>query len=376
MPAPMRGRTTVAVGALLAIPFALLMAAAVGMSVLVALDRGAEQTTACGLQPAGDSALVSPMAPGNYRLTSEFGSRTNPVTGRAEEHRGQDFGAPTGTPISAAAAGTVVRAGPAGGFGQWIVIDHQIDGNLVSTLYGHMWPDGVGVSEGEQVLAGQPIGRVGSNGQSTGPHLHFEVWDGGRFQGGVPVDPMPLLSEPPPEPAPPPVAAQLAAYGQAPTTAQLMPLRPQGAQRKTPLSAEQLRNAETIVGVGKGMGMPPRAWVVAIATAMQESTMINLDYGDRDSVGLFQQRPSQGWGTVAQITDPRYSSAKFYEAFGEMVVQNDPGWEGRPLTEVAQTVQRSGFPQAYAKWETVAVNAVLAVHGVAPIDGGLGVACS
>ena len=369
-----RGTTTVAVGALLAIPFALLLAAAVGMSVLVGFDVGEQQSGACGLQPAGNSTLVAPMAPGSFRLTSDFGERRNPVTGAPDGHRGQDFGGPADTPIYAAASGTVVRAGPAGGFGQWIVIDHQVDGKLVSTVYGHMWPDGVGVAEGEQVVTGQPIGRVGSNGQSTGPHLHFEVWEGGRFAGGRAVDPMPLLSEPAAEP-PPPVAAQLASYGPAPTTTHLMPRPPQGAQRETPLSAEQLRNAETIVGVGKGLGLPPRSWVIALATAMQESTLLNLDYGDRDSVGLFQQRASQGWGSTTQIMDPTYSAAKFYEAFSEQVVATTPDWQSRPLTALAQRVQKSGFPQAYAKWEADASNAVLAVHGVAPIDGDLTVAC-
>lgn len=364
-----RGTTTVAVGALLAIPFALLLAAAVSMTVLVGFDGG-EQTTVCGLQPAGDTTLVVPMAPGSFRLTSDFGERRNPLTGAAEGHRGQDLAAPSGTPIYAAATGIVVRAGPAGGFGQWIVIDHQVGGQLVSTVYGHMWPDGVGVSEGEQVQAGQPIGRVGSNGQSTGPHLHFEVWEGGRFSGGRAVDPMPMLSEPAPQ-APPPVAAQLASYGPAPMAASLMPRAPQGAQRETPLSAEQLHNAETIVGVGKGMGLPPRAWVIAIATAMQESTLLNLDYGDRDSVGLFQQRASQGWGSLAQIMDPTYSAAKFYEAFTEQVMATTPDWQLQPLTRLAQRVQKSGFPHAYAKWETDASNAVLAVHGVAPIDSGI-----
>jgi hypothetical protein len=150
--------------------------------------RGAQRWGAADLgvwaAPAGESTLVAPMTPGSFRLTSGFGGRRNPVTGAAEGHRGQDFGAPADTPIYAAAAGTVVRAGPAGGFGQWIVIDHQVGGQPVSTVYGHMWADGVGVSEGEQIRTGQPIGRVGSNGQSTGPRLHFEVWEGGRFAGG------------------------------------------------------------------------------------------------------------------------------------------------------------------------------------------------
>jgi len=164
-------------------------------------------------------------------MTSGFGDRTNPITGEAEGHRGRDFAAPAGTPIMAAAAGTVVAAGPAEGFGQWIVIDHQLDGRLVSTVYGHMWPAGVGVSAGETVQAGQPIARVGSNGQSTGPHLHFEVWEGGRFAGGRPVDPAPLLSEPDVAAWPQPVSvAQVGALGP-PSVAQLMPRPPAAPQR-------------------------------------------------------------------------------------------------------------------------------------------------
>lgn len=104
-------------------------------------------------------------------------------------HRGLDFPAPDGTSIYAAADGVVAAAGPASGFGQWIVLDHRIAGQLVSTVYGHMWPTGVHVRRGKDVLAGELIGSVGSNGQSTGPHLHFEVWPGGRLTGGAAVDP-------------------------------------------------------------------------------------------------------------------------------------------------------------------------------------------
>lgn len=365
----------VAIGAMLATPFVMIMVAGAGLMVLVGITGsfGSLANSGCGLQPPGSSTLVAPMAPGSYQLTSGFGRRTNPVSGAAEGHRGQDFGAPAGTSITAAADGTVVAAGPARGFGQWVVINHRIDGRLVSSVYGHMWPADVGVTEGEQVRAGQQIARVGSNGQSTGPHLHFEIWQGGRLAGGRPVDPMPLLSEPEPEPTSP--AVELVSGAATPAVTQLMPRAPQGSQRSTSLDEEQLRNAATIVGVGKGMGMPPRAWVVAIATALQESTLHNLDYGDRDSVGLFQQRPSQGWGTVGQIMDPQYSATKFYEAFDEKIVARYPDWQTMPATVLAQRVQRSAFPDAYAKWETVAVNAVRAVHGVAPIGGTTPVGC-
>jgi cell wall-associated NlpC family hydrolase len=119
------------------------------------------------------------------------------------------------------------------------------------------------------------------------------------------------------------------------------------------LSDEQKRNAATIIAVGKEMGLPSRAWLVALATAMQESTLRNIDYGDRDSRGLFQQRPSQGWGSPAEVTDPQYSARKFYDA-----LQGSGNWEAKPVTKAAQDVQRSAFPNAYAKWEGLAAQLV------------------
>jgi hypothetical protein len=119
------------------------------------------------------------------------------------------------------------------------------------------------------------------------------------------------------------------------------------------LSEEQRQNAATIIAVAKGMGAPPRAWVIALATAMQESTLRNIPYGDRDSLGLFQQRPSQGWGSPAQVTDPVYSTTIFIQHLLEV-----PGWEQLPVTVAAQTVQRSAFPNAYAKWEGLAAELV------------------
>lgn len=112
------------------------------------------------------------------------------------------------------------------------------------------------------------------------------------------------------------------------------------------MSPEQAANAATISAVGTTRGMPERAVTIALATALQESALRNIDYGDRDSVGLFQQRPSKGWGTVEQILDPVYSAGKFYAGLAEV-----PGYSRLPLTEAAQRVQRSGFPQAYAKHE-------------------------
>jgi hypothetical protein len=112
------------------------------------------------------------------------------------------------------------------------------------------------------------------------------------------------------------------------------------------LSADQADNAALIAATSVHRGLPARAATIGLATALQESRMINIDYGDRDSIGLFQQRPSQGWGTVEQIMDPLYSTTKFYDGLVQV-----PGYADLPVTEAAQAVQRSGFPDAYAQHE-------------------------
>ncbi|MFI1989712.1 M23 family metallopeptidase [Actinoplanes sp. NPDC020271] len=116
------------------------------------------------------------------------------------------------------------------------------------------------------------------------------------------------------------------------------------------LTAEQAGNAAVIVGVGERMRVPVRGWVIAVATALQESGLVNLGNlgagNDHDSLGLFQQRPSQGWGTPAQIMSPDYAAGKFYEHLLAV-----PGWQTMPLTVAAQRVQRSAYPDAYAKHE-------------------------
>lgn len=105
---------------------------------------------------------------------------------------------------------------------------------------------------------------------------------------------------------------------------------------------EQAHYAAVIAGVAITRKLPPRAVSIALATAYQESAIRNLDYGDRDSVGLFQQRPSQGWGSVEQIMDPYYSAGTFYDALVKIA-----NWQTDDINDVAQKVQRSGFPEAY-----------------------------
>jgi hypothetical protein len=108
------------------------------------------------------------------------------------------------------------------------------------------------------------------------------------------------------------------------------------------LDPEQSENAAVISAVGVRRGLPARAVSIALATAFQESKLHNLDHGDRDSVGLFQQRPSMGWGTEEQIADPYYAANRFYDELEKV-----HGYESMRITEAAQRVQRSGFPEAY-----------------------------
>lgn len=151
-----------------------------------------------------------------------------------------------------------------------------------------------------------------------------------------------------------------------PSRSELLPLPISTPQRHLDLTTPQLANATIIVAVGEAHHLPPRAWVIALAAALQESGLRNLDHGDRDSLGLFQQRPSQHWGTPAQITDPAYAADRFYTAL-QTLITHDPSWQTRPLTQLAQAVQHSGAPTAYAPWEQQAADTVLAVYGAAPL---------
>ncbi|MFI6443213.1 hypothetical protein [Kitasatospora sp. NPDC050543] len=141
---------------------------------------------------------------------------------------------------------------------------------------------------------------------------------------------------------------------------------PEGCTVKTAAGAgtleiPQAANAATISAVAHSRGLPDRAVTIALATAMQESKIRNLTGGDRDSAGLFQQRPSQGWGTYEQIKDPVYATNKFLDGLVKV-----PGYTRLPLTDAAQQVQRSGYPQAYAKHETKATLLASSLTGREP----------
>ncbi len=145
--------------------------------------------------------------------------------------------------------------------------------------------------------------------------------------------------------------------GPLPAADQLRPVASYGPQQYMSLDSAQVGNAATIVKQALAKKMGVRSAVVAVATAMQESTLNNINYGTSDSVGLFQQRPSCGWGTAQQIMNPTYASDSFLTALQRYQAAN-PDWASQPLYQAAQGVQASGFPTAYAQWEDQAASLV------------------
>lgn len=131
------------------------------------------------------------------------------------------------------------------------------------------------------------------------------------------------------------------------------------------LDTEQARYASYITAVSVQRDLPARAATIALATVYQESRMRNIDYGDRDSLGLFQQRPSQGWGTEAEVMDPEHATARFYDALVQV-----EGYLEMEVTVAAQAVQRSGFPDAYARHErsSRALASAFTGHSVEAVD--------
>lgn len=176
---------------------------AASIAALRDASKEAQSFNACEVAPTStlaaamidepEASIVDPVARESYHISSSFGYRYDPWTRLPSFHLGADFAAASGTPIYAMADGTVTHAGLGidGRSNNLIIIEHEIDGEKVWTWYVHMWNDGMFVSEGDKVDAGQVIGTVGSNGRSTGPHLHFEVHEGTE---GNTVDPVAYLA--------------------------------------------------------------------------------------------------------------------------------------------------------------------------------------
>lgn len=137
-----------------------------------------------------------------------------------------------------------------------------------------------------------------------------------------------------------------------------------GAIDAANLTERQVDTASLIISIGRKRELSPRAWQVAIQAGMTESGLRNLYYGDRDSLGIFQMRPSMGWGTVSQVTNPPYQVNKFYDVLTQI-----PNWQGMRPGDAAQAVERSAFPGRYHEWEAMAVHLVENIGNVADAGG-------
>lgn len=345
------------------------------------------------------SSCVNRVAPnGKYAnpavgtITSRFGLRDNPIPGATladlTDHPGTDIaGMAEGTPFYAAAAGTVLvvdSGGAAGGNG---IIIQGDDG--VRYWYWHAATGTAKVKAGDHVEVGQELAGAGMTGYATGVHLHFQIMlpDPNNPDGkGIPTDPEPYMAErgitlgqgAPDQvsdtqkteaPANPEVKAPKT---EAPSPkVDITPIEtdlPSGS--KYTWDEKRVANAADIIAVGKGMGVPERGIIIALMTSLQENALKNTPDGDRDSVGLFQQRPSAGWGTAEQVHDPKYAAAAFYGGpegpnHGNPPGLLDyPGWESKGLGEAAQTVQISAYPYEYSKWENTARQLYSVLSGV------------
>lgn len=358
---------------------ALLQAALSTLPIAVKCEAGGDGSSGGDIPAAGE--LIYPVAKGSP-ITSGYGHRWGKM------HNGLDFGIPLNTPIYSIADGKVLYAGPSGtpseGFGQSIWITHKIGGETWTSQYGHMANATKYVKTGDTIKVGQHIADSGNNGSSTGPHLHFQIQKGAVKVGGF-TDPKKWLEDKKAVWASKPGKSSTilpSNYINMTTNPVVKPMvgffsnmvrnvnvnngniNIAVISKYSALNSSQKDNAKKIIQAGKEGKINSWGWTIALAVAMQESTMNNINGGDRDSLGLFQQRPSMGWGSKAEITNPLKSAAAFY---GTAKHTNNPGlvdvkgWEKMPLTVAAQKVQRSGFPSAYAKWEPLAKDIVLQV---------------
>lgn len=354
------------------------------------------QSSCVALPVAGTGKWVNPL---KGTLTSGFGGRLLP-NGDSRSHEGADVAGPgRGTPYFSASDGTVVAAfgnstgEGTGDGGNGIVVDI---GGGINIWYWHAEPGTTKVKRGDKVTAGQQLAGIGDSGYTFGVHLHMQVMENGKA-----IDPVAYLKARGVElgsgPAP---ASGATTAGNTSSSAQASGQtnwENAGAFTATTTSGmamslgkNQLANAAAIIGVGESMGLSEDKIVVALMTALQESTLwmyantgnpesMTLAYDklgrDQDSVGLFQQRPSTGWGATKDLMNAEYSARAFFGGPGgpnkgePPGLLDFPGIETKSLNDQAQTVQRSGVPDAYAKWEPVARQIVATVKGTSTPSG-------
>jgi len=342
-----------------------------------------------GVLTAGGDGWTIPIGSA-YTVTAEYGWRIHPTRGTRDLHTGIDLSTGGGAAVLAASSGTVSGVVNLGtrSYGLYVTIDH---GAGVQTRYAHLASTNVRI--GQTVGTGQQIGVEGASGDVTGPHLHFEM-----ILQGAPVEPRAAMAD-----------RGLTFDGRpgtavaSGTTDAQLPAAAQGVDQSSSLSASQLAVAAQIVKAGMDAGLPPRAWLVALVTAMQESALgadpaSQVPNRDGD-VGVFQQRALLGWyadgATVAEnvaiLKDPYYAAMTFYEghdvaatvtggagAAGYHIpgLVDITGWESVPVWVAAAAVQRPAeqYRQAYAKWEATA-RAIMMHLGQASADASQLAAC-
>lgn len=348
-------RTLIIGGLVLALLFALLLPGLVVVGVVVSL--GASSAAASPCQSAVGVAAGGPVrlpVTGAYVITSNFGMRFDPVYKRYQLHAGIDFAEIPPGPVVAAASGTVdelVHGDP--GRGNYVTISN---GAGIRTRYQHL--ASTAVTLGQVVTAGQVVGVEGSTGASTGAHLHFET-----LVNGVPQDPRTWFTQNgitvPAKgsggTAPPPGAGGSAAAVSTGTSSTGPPVGAMpGAVGRW--SGIQLVNAGYIIKAGQGLNLDPWAITVGVMTAMGESSLKILDYGDGvgpDSRGLFQQRDGGAWGSYADRMNPTISATNFFKAL--MLV---PDYHNLPPTIAAHNTQHNADPFYYAPFWPDAVQVV------------------
>lgn len=359
---------------------------------------------------SADGKMANPLVGAHGHPGTKFGPRANPFGPgvipppfKSEKplifHEGVDItGIPTGTPFYAVEAGTVrgVEVGGEGG-GNIIIIDSP-GGH--EWWYVHAANNTTVVEEGQKVEAGDHLAGAGETGVATGVHLHLQL-----NKDGKPVDPEPLFKE------------HGISIGRSETTpvertsdkskgggksAKASPKKdddegekqvtelvtvPIPGGGKVKLEEAQQRNAQTIIGVGRDMGLPDEAIIIALMTAMQETRLLNLASPDvpeslkyafdqkgvnKMSVGLFQQQYTMGWGAVEAIMNPEIATRTFFggptnpNKDGAKGLLDYPQWESMRPGEAAQMVQNSGHPDKYHQWEPMAKSLLSQLEGTAP----------
>ncbi len=346
---------------------------------IIVLIGAGDEDNQCTAPGTGGSAVVDgdfayPAEKDKVAMSSPFGPRDGGF------HKGQDLAGPVGTKIFAFADGEVVAAADQGvsGFGGWVVIDHTIAGQPRSTVYGHMNPGGVHVHVGDHVTRGQHIADMGNAGESSGPHLHFEITKGLRLAGGQQEDPGPWLDKIGTSggagdsgggKAPAPGGAATAPGADVPISAS-------GPN----LDARQLDNVRAIIAAGKGRGVAPNVIKAALMAASQESSyrMLasravpeSLNYpndgvapGDGMSVGLFQIQVPMNM-PVADGMNRDKQISWFFDTAAALSDPSKEAWEIAADTERP----REDLRGEYKQWAADA-DALLASEGnIAPSSG-------